>query len=407
VKTLKKRRTLNQRTLSDADKADRHAKASEAKASRYEKAFKQSFTREISGDIERAAADERESELQAELAVAKGELEETQQLRDKYKAVAEPSKEKFFKSGHYTADVDLTALEVISNLGVSACVVPALFCIFGAFFGVKIPEREKKVQGPTGADGKRTYIKRTLPYIPSKTHCKELPAIGGELHKIQAGVWLLDDIGEYNYCYIADGANSQQKEILAQIMSRRNKLTGKLESMAISIDEISDKSSAGQHMKYTSALSAIAEAWAEADALGLLDSPDFDDALPPSPDTPTPCAHPDSMTAAEYMEQQRKERRAELRWKLRGKIEELRPTDGMNDRAAPARKAARMARGGDGTGGAGGTPHHSNLAQPSPTPPHPTPTPHHLQVMLPTMPPVHTTRWPTSVRRGGKLSTRG
>ena len=73
-------------------------------------------------------------------------------------------------------------------------------------------------------------------------------------------------------------------------MSRRNKLTGKLESMAISIDEIADKLSVGQHTKYMAALSSIAEAWAEADALGLLDSPDFDDVLPPSPDTPPPFA---------------------------------------------------------------------------------------------------------------------
>jgi hypothetical protein len=265
--------------------------------------------------------------------------------------VAEPPKEKFFKSGHYTAAVDLTALEVIANLGVSACVVPMLFCIFASFFGVKIPEREKKVQGSTAADGKRTYQTRSLPYIPGKTHMKQLPAIGGELHKIQAGVWLLDDIGESNYCYTADGANSMQKEILAQIMSRRNKLTGKLESMAISIDEIADKSSAGQAQKYTSALSAIAEGWAEADALGLLDSPDFDNAAGPSPADPPPSAEP--LTPAEQLEQQRKERRTELRLLLRGKIEQLRPTDAMNDRAAPARKAARMARGGDGSGGAG------------------------------------------------------
>jgi hypothetical protein len=68
--------TLNQRTLSDANLSDRRAKASEAKASRYQQANTQSFTREISSDIERAAADERESELQAELAVTNGKLEE-------------------------------------------------------------------------------------------------------------------------------------------------------------------------------------------------------------------------------------------------------------------------------------------------------------------------------------------
>ena len=194
-------RTLNMQTLSDASRADRRAKASEAKASRFELGFKQRFGREISDEIERAAADERESDLQAELAVANGKLEEAQELSQKYKSVAEPPKDKFFKSGHYTAEVDLVGREVIANLGVSACVVPMLSCIFGSSFGVKIPERMKKFQGPTGADGKRTYFNKSLPYIPSKTHCKELPAIGGELHKIQAGVWLvLDDIGDYNYC---------------------------------------------------------------------------------------------------------------------------------------------------------------------------------------------------------------
>ena len=74
---------------------------------------------------------------------------------------------------------------------------------------------------------------------------------------------------EASYCYVADGANSQQREILAQILHRRNKQTGKLESMAMSIDEISDKSAVGQQAKFRSALSSIAEAWDEAAELGL------------------------------------------------------------------------------------------------------------------------------------------
>ena len=101
-------------------------------------------------------------------------------------------------------------------------------------------------------------MKRDLLCIPGKTHMKELPAIGGELHKIQVGEWLLEDI-EAGYCYIADGANSQQREILAQLLSRRNKQTGKLESMLLSIDEIADKSSEGQAAKYNSAVQYIAE----------------------------------------------------------------------------------------------------------------------------------------------------
>ena len=192
-----------------------------------------------------------------------------------------------------------------------------------------------------------TYVKRNLLYIPGKTHCKELPAIGGELHKIQAAKWLLEDI-DGSHCYVADGASAMQKEILTQLYYRRNKQTGKLESKALSLDEIADKTAAGQNEKFTGALSAMTDAWAEADALALLDSPDFD---PPSPAATAPS--PEPLSAEEYMEQQRKERRNELRHRLRGKIEGHRPKDCMNDRAAGARKAGRLALGGDGSGGEG------------------------------------------------------
>lgn len=285
------------------------------------------------------------------MAELQGSLKEQTALAAKYKAIAEPPKEKFFKSGHYTAEVDLTALEVIANLGVSACVVPMLFVIFATFFGVTIPSREKKVQlEGVDAEGKRRYGMRNLLYVPSRTHMKELPAIGAELHKIQAGQWLLEDI-DASHCYVADGASAMQKEILAQLYYRRNKQTGKLESMALSLDEIADKTAAGQHAKFSSALSAMADAWSEADALGLLNSPDFDDALPPSPAATSPSAEP--TTAEEQMEQQRRERRDELRHRLRGKIAAHRPKDCMNDRNAGARKSGRMALGGDGSGGEG------------------------------------------------------
>jgi hypothetical protein len=117
-------------------------------------------------------------------------------------------------------------------------VVPELFVIFARFFTIKLPSRTIMVQTGVDANGKRTYKKREVLYIPGKTHMKELPAIGGELHKIQVACWLLEGKGLYSYCYIADGANSQQREILAQLLSRRNKETGKLESRAISIDGI-------------------------------------------------------------------------------------------------------------------------------------------------------------------------
>ena len=164
------------------------------------------------------------------------------------------------------------------------------------------------------------------------------------------GEWLLED-PEASYCYVADGANSLQRDILAQLLYRRNKETGKLESMLMSIDEINDKSSLGQHAKFKSSLSTIAEAWDEAAELGLLD----DGWQPPSEDkaatgdTPTAEQTTAEQTAAAFHEQRRKS----LRTKLRGKIADLCAASSMNDRAAPARKGGRLGRGGDGSGGDG------------------------------------------------------
>ena len=151
------------------------------------------------------------------------------------------------------------------------CLAPALFVLFADFYGIKIPSRRKKVLTGTDSEGQRTYEVKDVLFIPGKTHMKELPAIGGELHKMQVGEWLLED-PEASYCYVADGANSQQKEILAQLLYRRNQETGKLESMAMSIDEITDKTADGQQKKFIASLEAIAEAWEEADELGLLAS---------------------------------------------------------------------------------------------------------------------------------------
>lgn len=242
----------------------------------------------------------------------------------------------------------------MAELGVAATAVPPLFKIFGDFFGVTIPSRERDVQlSGTDAEGKRRYAKRRLLLIPGKTHMKELPAIGGELHKIQAGEWLLED-EDASYCYVADAANSQQKEILAQLLFRRNKESGKLESRALGIDEISDKTSAGQQQKFKAVLASIAEAWEEADALGLLR--DVHEEAAAAGGEPANGAAADgevaegeAADAAAFHAQRRKA----LRAKLRANIAGLRASSTMNDRAAPARKAARLARGGDGTGGEG------------------------------------------------------
>lgn len=274
----------------------------------------------------------------------------------KLKAIVQPPKEKFFEHGHYTVEVDLLGLEVITSLGVSPNATPTLFKVFADFFGVVLPSRTRKVAGLNPG----STVERTLIFVPGVTHFKELPAIGGELHKVQVAEWLLEDLDDGCFCYIADGANSRQKEIYAQLLSRRNKNTGKLESMAISMDEIIDKTSEGSASKYKLAMTAIAEAWEEADAAGLLSDVVNDHSVhqPHEEGNVDEAGGADDSLSSNGMllssaEQFFKQRRKELRTKLHRNIEQLRPTDAMNDRAAPQRKACRIVRGGDGSGGAG------------------------------------------------------
>jgi len=68
-------------------------------------------------------------------------------------------------------------------------------------------------------------------------------------------------------CYMADGANSQQQEILGQLLYRRDKETGRLDSRVNSISSISDKTVVeGQRVAYKNAMAALAET---AEAVGL------------------------------------------------------------------------------------------------------------------------------------------
>ena len=379
LREAKRRRTQNQRRLSDANLSDTRWRNAQAQLDSLREQLAE-YMMEDEGQRSRATradAFERQvaqlqSQLESETAKLRSQIAELQsqhkeetaelqsQLKEqteqcaKYRAVAEPSKAKFFADRRYTADVDLTSLEVIADLGVSANVVPRLFFIFARFYGIKIPTRKVRVLVGRDAAGKRVYEEKDVPYIPGLTHMKELPAIGRELHKLQVGEWLLQD-PDGNYCYIADGANSQQREILAQILSRRNKETGRLESMSLSIDEITDKTSEGQLRKFTSALEAIAEGWEEAASLGLLDMPEqADDAGADAGTTATPDADAGAdaeppASAAAFFEQRRKL----LRAALRGKIAGLRAASSMNDRAPNARKAGRLGRGGNGSGGEG------------------------------------------------------
>ena len=102
------------------------------------------FSRDVIADAECLP------QLEKQIAELQAELKQQSELTAKFQAIAEPPKEKFFKSGHYTSEVDLTALEVIANLGVSANVVPQLYLLFGRFYGIKVLSRKKKVQSGTG-----------------------------------------------------------------------------------------------------------------------------------------------------------------------------------------------------------------------------------------------------------------
>ena len=200
----------------------------------------------------------------------RGELEAQRAETAKYKATAEPPMQNFFRNGSYALEVDLAGLEAITSCQVCPGQLSKLFIIFARFFHIKLPTFERKVSGKRDKDGSPTTVKRTLLRIPGVTHWKELPAIAGELHKFQVGDWLLRD-ADASYCYIADGANSMQQELMTHLLSRRNTATGKLESMAVSMDAITDKTAEGQAAKYKEAMEACADAWKEAADLGLID----------------------------------------------------------------------------------------------------------------------------------------
>lgn len=59
-----------------------------------------------------------------------------------------------------------------------------LFVIFSRFYGVEIPGRMRKVQVKSEGTERR-YEEKYVLWLPGTGHCKALPAIGGELHKIQ------------------------------------------------------------------------------------------------------------------------------------------------------------------------------------------------------------------------------
>jgi hypothetical protein len=248
---LKKRRTLNQRRISDANLADQRAKAATEARQRIEEHVTDAWRSEaIVSSVDYHA-------LQAELTRTRLDLEAQKMETAKYKAIAEPPKEYFFKSGHFSAPVDLACLQTL-QLGVTRSKAPALFLVFARLFRITLPSREKKVPGPW-VDGKRTTQVRIKLYVPGTTHLKHVAGMMYELNKLQVGQWLVEylESDETSCCYLADGAESDQVEKLGQALARR--INGKLELKALDLNAISSKTGEAQAAAFTDSIEAVAE----------------------------------------------------------------------------------------------------------------------------------------------------
>jgi len=120
-----------------------------------------------------------------------------------------------------------------------------------------------------------------------------------QLNKLQMGEWLMQHIesDETSCCYLADGAESQQVDYLGQLLSRR--VNGKLEIKALDLNALKSKTSEAQAAAFRSSLEEVADLMLKA---GLVDARAADP------------------------------------------LRRFMPTCTMNDRASPARKAARLVR---------------------------------------------------------------
>jgi hypothetical protein len=225
-------------------------------------------------------------------------LQEASEEATKFKAIAEPGKERFKTGNHFSAAVDLSIVQVLS-LGIARKKVPQLYGVFARLFGIKLPGREIKVPGPV-VDGKRTHVKRFVFHTPHATHCKEMASVMYQVNKLQVGKWLLDYMNsdETSCCYLADGAEAQQLERLGQCLARR--IDGKLQIMALDVNTVDSKTGEAQSVAFTQSIEEAIQLMEEA---GMVD-----------------------------------ERAAEL-------LRRFMPTCACNDRAANGRKGARLVLG--------------------------------------------------------------
>ena len=298
VRELGARRTLNQRRLRDANLDRQRATVAQEQAAAARAALGEYG---ISAEAERAAT-ERADQLEKQVAKLQVQLKAATEEAAKFKAIAEPEATYFkqkTKSHAFTAAVDLAIIEALC-LGVARNKVPALFNVFARFFRIKVPGHEIKVPGKW-VDGKPTSVKRFLLYLPGATHVKEMAGVMNQLHKLQVGQWLLEYMEsdtETSCCYIADGAESQQRDFLAQMLARR--VDGKLELMSLDLAQLKGKTAEAQAAAFKESIDQVIALMEKA---GKADKRAVD--------------------------------------MLRRFI----PTCSMNDRASPARRAARLVLG--------------------------------------------------------------
>ena len=175
ITKLGERRKANQRKIGDANLADRRAAEAQRKLEAERATFRAFTQREEIGEERFAALQQEATDLRKRLAAEEAALKASQEEAARFKAVAEPDKERFFKSGRFTAAVDLAIIECLMN-GVARVKVPLLFFTFARLFGVKAPSRMKKVQAPR-VDGKRQTVEREVFFFPGATHCKDMAPV--------------------------------------------------------------------------------------------------------------------------------------------------------------------------------------------------------------------------------------
>ena len=185
VRELSTRRSGASLTIKEANLYKQAAKQSTQAAAKQRSRLNEFWASEREADRELEKAQAALADATATMQELQEKLKEAQQDVARFKAVAEPTKARFKTGNHFSAEVDLAIVSVLS-LGVARKKVPKLFPIFARLFGITLPGRDINVPGPI-VDGKRTYVivNRHVLHTPGATHCKEMASIMYQVNKLQ------------------------------------------------------------------------------------------------------------------------------------------------------------------------------------------------------------------------------